>query len=38
LGELLSDEDSEKAGRVMQAMLKMSKIDVAALEAAHNEG
>ena len=38
LGELLSDEDSEKAGRVMQAMLKMSKIDVAVLEAAYNGG
>lgn len=32
LGELLSDKDREKAGRVMQAMLKMKKIDIKALE------
>ena len=31
LGGLLSDPDSAKAGRVMQAMLKMKKIDLAAL-------
>jgi predicted 3-demethylubiquinone-9 3-methyltransferase (glyoxalase superfamily) len=35
LNELLSDPDREKANRVMQAMLQMSKIDVAALEAAY---
>ena len=35
LGELLNDEDPEKANRVMEAMLQMSKIDVAALERAH---
>lgn len=34
LGELLSNPDPEKAGRVMQAMLKMSKIDIAELERA----
>lgn len=34
LGELLTDPDREKAGRVMQAMLQMSKLDIAALEAA----
>jgi predicted 3-demethylubiquinone-9 3-methyltransferase (glyoxalase superfamily) len=34
LGELMSDPDAEKANRVTQAMLKMKKIDVAALEAA----
>ena len=34
LSELLSDPDPERAGRAMQAMLKMSKIDVAALHAA----
>ncbi|MDB4964907.1 MAG: hypothetical protein JWN44_596 [Myxococcales bacterium] len=31
LGELLGDKDPEKASRAMQAMLKMSKIDVAEL-------
>ena len=36
LGEMLSDPDRQKAGRAMQAMLKMSKIDIAALQAAYN--
>lgn len=35
LMELMSDPDPEKAGRAMQAMLQMQKIDVATLEAAH---
>ena len=35
LGELLGDKDQAKAGRVMQAMLKMSKIDVAGLRQAY---
>jgi predicted 3-demethylubiquinone-9 3-methyltransferase (glyoxalase superfamily) len=35
LGELLTDEDDEKSGRVIQAMLKMEKIDVAELERAY---
>jgi len=34
LGELLSGPDAKKAKRVMEAMLKMKKIDIAALEAA----
>ena len=34
LMELLSDPDREKAGRVMQAMMKMKKIIIADLEAA----
>jgi predicted 3-demethylubiquinone-9 3-methyltransferase (glyoxalase superfamily) len=34
LGELLSDPDPKKAKRVMQAMLKMKKIDIAALKRA----
>lgn len=34
LGELLSDPDASAAGRVMQAMLAMTKIDIAALRAA----
>ncbi|MDA4131080.1 MAG: VOC family protein, partial [Thaumarchaeota archaeon] len=32
LPEMLQDEDPEKAGRVLQAMLKMDKIDIAALK------
>lgn len=35
LTRLMKDPDPAKAQRVMQAMLQMSKIDVAALEAAH---
>ncbi len=35
LGRLMGDPDREKAGRVMQALLKMDKIIVADLEAAH---
>ena len=34
LGKYLGDKDRAKAGRVMQAMMKMNKIDIAALEAA----
>jgi predicted 3-demethylubiquinone-9 3-methyltransferase (glyoxalase superfamily) len=34
LGELLGDPDPERAGRAMQAMLGMRKIDVAGLEKA----
>ena len=34
LGELMADKDKNKAGRVMQAMLKMKKIDIAALKKA----
>ena len=34
LGKLLSDKDAKKAQRVMEAMLKMKKIDIAALKAA----
>jgi len=32
---MLADPDPEKAGRVMQAMLGMSKIDIAGLEQAY---
>jgi len=35
LGRLMGDSDPEKAGRVMQAMLKMVKIDIAALQKAY---
>jgi predicted 3-demethylubiquinone-9 3-methyltransferase (glyoxalase superfamily) len=34
LGELLSDDDPEKAGAAMQAMLQMSKIEIEGLERA----
>ena len=37
LGQLLNDPDPEKAGRVMQAMLKMNKIDIQALQQAYDE-
>jgi predicted 3-demethylubiquinone-9 3-methyltransferase (glyoxalase superfamily) len=36
LGELLGDADRAKAGRVMQAMMAMGKIDIAALRAAYD--
>ena len=36
LSRLMGDSDRVKAGRVMQAMLKMNKIIVADLEAAYN--
>jgi predicted 3-demethylubiquinone-9 3-methyltransferase (glyoxalase superfamily) len=34
MDELFRDPDAERANRAMQAMLKMSKLDVAALQAA----
>jgi predicted 3-demethylubiquinone-9 3-methyltransferase (glyoxalase superfamily) len=37
LGELLQDEDQEKSNRVMQAMLQMTKIDIADLERAYRQ-
>ena len=36
LGELLGDTDHEKAGRVHEAMMAMSKIDCATLQAAYD--
>ena len=38
LGRLLGDQDPVKAGRVMQAMLKMKKIEVVKLEEAYRNG
>jgi predicted 3-demethylubiquinone-9 3-methyltransferase (glyoxalase superfamily) len=35
LNELMADKDPAKSARVMQAMLKMSKLDVATLQKAH---
>jgi predicted 3-demethylubiquinone-9 3-methyltransferase (glyoxalase superfamily) len=35
LGEMLSDPDPEKAGRVMQAMLQMRKIEIDELQQAY---
>lgn len=37
LMKLMGDPDRTKAGRVMQAMLKMQKIDVAVLRQAHQQ-
>ena len=36
LGEMLSDPDPEKAGRVMEAMLKMHKIEIDELQRAYD--
>ncbi|HEX5940643.1 MAG TPA: VOC family protein [Anaerolineales bacterium] len=36
LNEMLSDPDPEKAGRAMQAMLKMNKIDIQGLKQAYD--
>ncbi len=38
LGELLGDPDREKAGRVLQAMLTMNKIDIQGLRQAYEQG
>lgn len=37
LGEMLQDEDAEKSGRVMEAMLKMDKIEIEGLERAYQQ-
>jgi predicted 3-demethylubiquinone-9 3-methyltransferase (glyoxalase superfamily) len=38
LGEMLQDDDPEKSERVMQAMLKMVKLDIAGLQRAYEQG
>jgi predicted 3-demethylubiquinone-9 3-methyltransferase (glyoxalase superfamily) len=37
LNEMLRDKDPEKARRVMEAMLKMQKIDIEALKRAYGQ-
>ncbi len=37
LGEMLGDKDRERANRVMQAMLQMTKIDIAKLKEAYDQ-
>ena len=36
-GELLEDEDAERSGRVMQAMLQMEKVDIEGLKKVYAE-
>ena len=38
LGQLLQDKDAEKANRVMTAMMKMDKLDIAGLKRAYDRG
>jgi predicted 3-demethylubiquinone-9 3-methyltransferase (glyoxalase superfamily) len=38
LGDLLQDENEEKAANVMKAMMQMEKIDIAGLKAAYDRG
>lgn len=38
LGEMLADKDPEKSRRVMQAMMKMIKLDIAELKKAYDGG
>lgn len=37
LGRMLSDQDRGKAGRVMQAMLQMNKLDIKGLQQAYDQ-
>ncbi len=37
LGELMGDKDPEKSKRVMEAMLKMDKIDIETLKQAYDQ-
>jgi predicted 3-demethylubiquinone-9 3-methyltransferase (glyoxalase superfamily) len=38
LGEMLQDKDAAKANRVMEAMLKMIKLDIPTLKRAYDQG
>jgi len=37
IGEMMQDQDAKKAGRVMQAVLQMDKIDIKALQQAYEQ-
>jgi predicted 3-demethylubiquinone-9 3-methyltransferase (glyoxalase superfamily) len=37
LGDMMADSNRDRAARVAEAMLKMKKLDVAALKAAYGE-
>ena len=37
LGQMLSDKDQKKAGRVMQAMMQMTKIEIPKLQQAYDQ-
>ena len=37
LGEMMNDDDDEKSGRVMKAMLQMNKIDIGGLRKAYEQ-
>jgi predicted 3-demethylubiquinone-9 3-methyltransferase (glyoxalase superfamily) len=36
--EMLNDQDAERSRRVMEAMLKMGKIDIGLLKKAYDQG
>ena len=38
LGQLVSDKDAERSGRVMKALLQMTKLDIEGLKQAHEGG
>jgi predicted 3-demethylubiquinone-9 3-methyltransferase (glyoxalase superfamily) len=38
LGEMMQDENADRAARVMKAMLQMDKLDVAGLKRAYEQG
>jgi predicted 3-demethylubiquinone-9 3-methyltransferase (glyoxalase superfamily) len=38
LGEMMTDKDTKKSQRVMKALLRMKKLDIAGLEKAFHEG
>lgn len=38
LGEMMRDDDSERSNRVMKAVLQMTKLDIAKLQKAYDQG